>query len=93
MPDFDVEVTGNETASITLESTGTLDVEVELQNVLYTGSVLEVDVIEVSYPGPVIVADPTAVRNRGNVPGIILLEAAEVVPGGTPAGTVVLRKP
>jgi hypothetical protein len=32
------------------------------------------------------------VKNEGNAPGLMVLEAADPVPPGTPAGTVILRK-
>lgn len=92
MPDLEIEVIGNETAEAVLVVDSNLDLEVHLDSVAAVGSVPAPETVEVTFPGPLMIHDATAVKNEGNVPGIILLEAADPIPGGTPVGTVVLRK-
>lgn len=92
-PDLEIEVIGNEIATANPVVSSTLELEVNLQSVSLTGTVTGVpEVVEITFPGPVMLPDGTAVKNEGNAPGIIVLEAADPVPGGLPVGTIILRK-
>ena len=93
MSDMEVEFAGNETATATVSATSSTEVEVDLDNVNVVGSIVEISAVEVIIPGPSLVPDGTAVKNIGNAPGLLVLAAAAPVPGGTPAGTVILRTP
>lgn len=90
-PDLAIEVSGNEIASATLVTTSTLELEVHLDNAVATGAVPATETVEVTLPGPLLVPDPSAVKNAGNVPALILLGPSDPIPAGTPSGTVVLR--
>jgi len=54
-----------------------------------------VDAVEAALPGKAAATDVTALDTRVDVlegfNGVLVLEAAEAVPGGTPAGTVIVR--
>jgi hypothetical protein len=93
MPEvFEVEVVTGEVATAVSVPASGLELEVQLDNVAKTGAVEDVTVVEVTLLGPVQVPDGSVVYNEGNAPGLMVLDIAEPVPPGTPAGTVILRK-
>jgi hypothetical protein len=89
--ELEVEVLANEEAVATVVVGSALDVEVDISNAnANTTLVTEVEVAEVQLPNSISFED--TVKNEGNAPGLMVLEAADPVPPGTPAGTVILRK-
>jgi hypothetical protein len=91
MPDLEIEIITNEEVVIDVDTVGTLDLELEIGNYDVSDTlVTEVEVVEVTLPDRLDLTDQ--VNNEGDVPGFILLDAAEPVPGGTPVGTIVLRR-
>lgn len=68
-----------------------LEIEIALDDTTGAGTVSEIEVAEVNLP-PTVALDGM-VKNAGNAPALMVLEAADPVPPGTPAGTVILRKP
>lgn len=93
MSDMAVEFIGNESATATVSATSSTELEVDLDSVAANGTIPDVASVEIIIPGIVLLPDGTAVKNVGNAPGLLVLEAADPVPAGTPVGTVILRKP
>lgn len=92
MPELDVLViVFDEEITATVDLDGSMGVEVDLGSPTTTGSITDVEFVEVTIPDKIQFED--TVKNEGNVAGLMLLEAAEPVPPGTPVGTVILRKP
>lgn len=92
MADLEIEVIGNETAVATTVASSSLELEINIDSAVVVGSIPEPEVVEVSLTNPPILPDPNAVKNAGNAPALMVLNAADPVPPGTPAGTVILRK-
>lgn len=91
MPDLEIEIITNEEVVLDVDTAGTLDLELEIGNYNVSDTlVTEVEVVEVTIPERLDLTDQ--VNNEGDVPGFILLDAAEAVPPGTPVGTIVLRR-
>ena len=92
MPNVEtVEFVGGSTATITASATSTLDLEVNIESVVSIGAIPPPEAIEVTLLGTLKVPDGGVVYNRGGVTGLIVLAAADPIPAGLPAGTVVLR--
>lgn len=85
---MDILAEGATTATVVEEN---VSIEVELGDVFSTGSlVTEIETAEVQLPESI--GFENTVRNAGGAPALMVLEAADPVPPGTPAGTVILRK-
>jgi hypothetical protein len=69
-----------------------LEVEIAIDgDIAGSGSVTEIELApDVSMPSSVSLDG--MVVNVGNAPGLLVLEASDPVPPGTPVGTVILRK-
>jgi len=93
VPDFEIEVVGNETATATLAENSNLDLEITIGSTSMVASIPSPEAEVHITPEPYFGGDPTAVKNRGNAPGLMVLDMASPVPPGTPAGTVILRTP
>ena len=92
MPDLDVTIVlFDENVVGNVMEAGPLEVEIDLGAVASTGTITDVEVVEVQLPTKI--AFENTVKNAGNAPALMVLEAAAQVPPGTPAGTVILRKP
>lgn len=92
MPDvYEVEVVTGETATAVAVPASGLELEVTLENVSVVGVIPVPETVEVVLLGTVQVPGGPVVYNEGGVPGIMKLGAADPVPPGTPAGTVILR--
>ena len=90
MPDLTVDIVlDGDVVAGTLAS-GVNDLEIELGTTTSTGTVTEIESVEVSLPGPVSLDG--MVRNVGGAEGLLVLDAGAPVPPGTPAGTIILRK-
>lgn len=79
--DLEIEVAAGDTASVILSTSGTYDVEVELQSVTLTGQLTNTEVVEVDFPGPVVIKDSA----------ILPLPVGDPVPPDTAVGTVIVR--
>lgn len=92
MPDLDVDiVVFDENIVVTEIDAPGISVEVDLGTYHGSGALTEIEVVEVQLPTKIAFED--TVRNAGNAPALMVLEASSPVPPGTPAGTVILRKP
>lgn len=93
MPEvYEVEIVTGETATATTVPASGLELEVHLDNVAVTGTIPVIENVEVTILGTVQVPGGPVVYNEGNAPGLMVLEALDPVPGGTPVGTIILRK-
>lgn len=93
MPEvYEVEVVTGEAATVIAVPASSLEVEVHIESVATVGSIPVIETVEVIMPGPARIPDGNYVLNQGNAPGLMVLEALDPVPPGTPAGTVILRK-
>jgi len=92
MPDLEVDIIifDDEIVGEVIDA-GPLKVEVDIGSVHSEGTVTDIEVAEVQLPSKIAFED--TVRNAGNAPALMVLTAAAPVPPGTPAGTVILRKP
>lgn len=93
MPEvYEVEVVTNEAAVATVVPASSLELQVNLESVSVTGAIPNVEVVEVTMLGTVQTPNGSVVYNYGNAPGLLVLNVGDAVPGGTPSGTVILRK-
>ena len=91
MPDLEIEVATNEFAEVVLSTNPLVDLEVSIDSVVLVGGIPDNETVEVTIAGPVMIG-PGAVQDYGSAPGLIVLNPGQSVPGGTPSGTIVLRK-
>lgn len=92
MPEiYEVEVVTGEAATVTSVPASSLEVEVHIESVATVGTIPVLETVEVIMPGPARIPDGSYVLNEGNAPGLMVLGPADPIPGGTPAGTIILR--
>lgn len=82
---FDEEITVTE-----IPADG-LGLEIDFSPTAGSGEMLQIEMVEVTLPDKIQFED--TVKNFGNAAGLMVLEATDPVPPGTPVGTVILRKP
>lgn len=92
MPDLEIDfILFDEDIVVTDIPADGIGLEIDLTPVGVTGEVTDIEMIDVVIPEKFQFED--TVKNEGGAAGLMVLEAAEPVPPGTPVGTVILRKP